>query len=138
MNKFKVGDRVINIKYPQDQNSPPWPYINQAGVITSVSTYYTVKFDADETKQLLHESELVLEGTVRRDCTGRQLRVGDVIVYFTCKSSDLHGQKAKIESIGIAHGSGPHILVLKEDAVQKDLFTRKSWLWSFRNSVKVG
>ena len=77
---------------------------------------------------------------VNIDCTGREIEVGDTIVYFVKSSCVLRSQKAKVEFIGSAWAASsghPHIRVLREDAVERDRFTRKTWLWSFANSVLV-
>lgn len=76
-----------------------------------------------------------------KDCIGQEINVGDTIVYFVRDCCTMKSQKAKVEFIGAGAGSWnarPSIRVLREDAVEKDQFTRKAWLWSFNNSVRIG
>lgn len=131
MSKFNVGDRVKVVNYPDTD----WGYLNQIGTVVRYKSYCEVKFN-DNSIQLMKDSELELV-TDNQDVVGKNINVGDVIVYFTRTGSYLYSQKARVESIGTKRSTGPHILVKREDAVEKDRFTRKAWLWSFDNSVKI-
>lgn len=71
------------------------------------------------------------------DCVGQEINAGDTIVYFTRRGSDIYSQRAVVEFIGTANSRSPHIKVVREDAETKNKFTRKAWLWSFRNAVKI-
>jgi len=132
---FKAGDAVVvNSNYCD------------AGTVGAVGTVVKdfepgkyIEVDINRgTNYLFMPREITLTVIGEKDCNGTRVKEGDIIVYFTRNGSCLNHQKAKVEFIGVKSGKSPHIRVLKEDAVQKDLFTRKSWLWSFDNSVKVG
>jgi hypothetical protein len=137
---FKVGDRVKLVSYT-DQGYRPSPvdYIGKIGTVARKSSYYHVRFD-DGVEHLFVAKELALYTPENLDVAGNPINVGDIIVYFTRSGSALSHQKAKVEFIGSKHvGTGrPRILVVREDAEKKNSFTRKAWLWSFNNSVKVG
>lgn len=75
-----------------------------------------------------------------KDCVGQEVKVGDTIVYFTRQGSSMYNQKAKVELLleRTTRWSGrPCVLVLREDAVEKNRFTRKAWLWSLDNAVRI-
>ena len=141
---FEIGDRVmINDKYIDNT------FVGEAGtVLNNQAHYLLVKLDnpiyvynmfmLERELTLLTNTPAPVVSTISVDCNGTEIKPGDVIVYFTRCGSSLNHQTAKVEFIGVKNSKSPHIRVLKQDAVQKDLFTRKSWLWSFDNSVKVG
>ena len=133
---FNIGDAVMaSPTYADGDNS--WMYYDKVGKYAGWNgVYHAVDFGGGW-DWLFTDDEITLAGPLGYDVTGRTIVAGDVIVYFTRKGSHMYSQKAKVESIGARTGNRPHILVLKEDAVQKDLFARKAWLWSFANSVKV-
>lgn len=76
-----------------------------------------------------------------KDSIGNEVVVGDTIVYFTRQGSSMYSQKARVELIAPGadtyYTGRPCILVKREDAEQKNSFTRKAWLWSFKNAVKI-
>lgn len=138
--KLDVGTRVRVIHHP-DQ----YQWVGLIGTVVDTSCYHRVQLDKhDAGAQLFLRTELEVlppepvAASKDVDVTGSEIAVGDTIVYFTHRGSVLRGQKAKVELIGTASGRGPHILVRREDAEKKNSFTRKAWLWSFKNAVKVG
>lgn len=140
MSKFNVGDRVRAVD--SESYSKENGFAGATGSVKRVcAPYFEVTFDVlcgVYSQALFCERELELIVPKHTDVTGRAINIGDVIVYFTRKGSGLYSQKAKVEFIGTKTNTGPHIRVLREDAVEKDKFTRKAWLWSFDNSVRVG
>ena len=74
-----------------------------------------------------------------KDCIGNDVNVGDVIVYFTRSCSSLFNQKAVVELIYESkyYTGRPRILVRREDAEKMNSFTRKAWLHSLNNAVKI-
>ncbi len=79
MNNFKIGDVVKVVKY----GDKTWKYLGQVGTVTDTGLYIVVEF-SDSKDSLYLNSELELAPAVVKnpDVTGREINVGDTIVYF--------------------------------------------------------